>query len=128
MTVEAASCGIPLLVVDDEEELCAEIVSYLDRRGYRCRAAYNAQQAMDVLGGGFRPAVVLANFWLPGGDSSELIRYLRQRHTYSRIIVLSGHAALGGADPMRGLGVDARLVKPIDARDLWAKIEEVLRQ
>ena len=115
-----------ILVVDDEPEIRDMLQEYLTLRGFVVSTAEDgaalrraiAEQRIDV---------VLLDISMPGEDGLSLARVLRD-HTSIGIIMLT--AAGEVVDRVVGLevGADDYLAKPVDLRELLARIKAVVRR
>lgn len=119
----------PILVVDDHPvnlELARELLA-MD--GYEVRTATDADEALAVLAGDFRPRLILLDIQLPGMDGLELTRRLRAdpRWRGVTIIALTAYAMVGDEQRVLAAGCDGYIPKPIDTRSFPRRIREVLR-
>jgi DNA-binding response OmpR family regulator len=115
-----------ILLVDDDQELCALLVEYLGRFGLATTAAGDPEQGLRA----FRaqpPDVLVLDVMLPGQDGFWLLRRVRET---SRCPVVMLTARGDVADRVLGLelGADDYLPKPFDPRELVARIQAVLRR
>lgn len=82
-----------VLIVDDEPLIRDLLVSLSQDAGFRARAAANAREALETLGGPFEIGIVVADVRMPGKmDGIDLVVELAQRDVHLRFIVTSGHA------------------------------------
>ena len=81
-----AETGI-VLVIDDEAEVRQVIVRMLHGVGIDVVDASNGQDALTLLEGGLRPAVIVLDLWMPIMDGWE---FLSRARTSAPVIVLSG--------------------------------------
>ncbi len=115
-----------LLLVEDDEELRAEMAAYLTANGYRVHEASNAVAAKQLLRSHPIQVAVL-DINLPGEDGLSLCRTLA--HTGGPAILML--TALGESiDRILGLelGADDYVVKPIPPRELLARVKALLRR
>ncbi len=77
-----------------------------------------------------RPDLILLDIHLPGIDGYEVLRRLRAEATTQNTPVIAVSANAMPADIERGLaaGFDDYLTKPIDQRELMAKLQRVLQR
>lgn len=115
-----------LLIVDDDNEICALLSKFLAQYGYRVSVATNGGAMMQTLASAKIDLVVL-DIMLPGKDGLALCRELR---TGSRVPIIMLTAIDGEADRIVGLeiGADDYLTKPFGPRELLARIRAVLRR
>jgi DNA-binding response OmpR family regulator len=115
-----------IIVVDDEPEIRSMLVDYLSHAGFRVRAAEGGAAMRRILAE--QPAdLVLLDINMPGEDGLSLARFLRA-NTEVGIVMLT--AAGEVVDRVVGLeiGADDYIAKPVDLRELLARIRAVLRR
>lgn len=116
----------PVLLVDDDIELCSMLEDYLARHGFAVTTEHNGELGLHrALTGEF--AIVLLDVMLPGLDGFEVLRRLR---TSSQVNVLLLTARGDDVDRIVGLeiGADDYLPKPFNPRELLARIRAILRR
>ena len=117
---------IHIVVVDDEPDLCETVEEYLELQGFRVSTAEGGQALRRIVAADAVDLVVL-DVNMPGEDGLSLARFLRES-TDIRIIMLTAAGTV--VDRVVGLeiGADDYVVKPIDLRELLARIKAVLRR
>src|SRR4029078_5326327 len=83
-----------LLVVEDEAHLATGIKFNLEIEGYDVVLAADGSQALDLLIGPARIALVMIvlDVMLPGLDGFEVTRRLREASDFTPILMLTAHA------------------------------------
>lgn len=121
MTDETLVC-----ICDDDVPLREMVAEYLGRNGFETVEAGNAEQLRSALEDS-APAVLLLDINMPGEDGLSVLRSL-QGQDGPRVIMLT--AAGETVDRIVGLemGADDYLGKPVDLRELVARIRAVLRR
>jgi len=116
-----------LLLIDDDQELCELLGSWLTQEGFAVRACHNGQSARQALAEQ-APAAVVLEVMLPDGSGLELLKQLRSEHAELPGLLLTARDALH--DRVDGLeaGADDYLAKPFDPRELTARLRAVLRR
>ena len=116
-----------LLLIDDDEELCELLTSWLSQEGFQVRACHNGQSARKALAE-LAPAAVVLDVMLPDGSGLELLKQLRSEHAELPVVMLSARGE--PLDRILGLelGADDYLAKPCDPRELTARLRAVLRR
>ena len=119
--------GEKILVVDDDARLRRLLERFLDEQGYRVRTVENVEQMDRLLARELFHLVVL-DLMLPGEDGLSACRRLREKNNQVPIIMLTAKG--DEASRIQGLegGADDYLAKPINPRELLARIKAVLRR
>lgn len=117
---------IRIAVVEDNPDLCEELVFQLLHEGYDAEG-YGDGAALDRAFLRFAPEIVVLDLNLPGEDGLSIAARLRSISD-AGIVMLTARGTL--ADRIIGLetGADAYLVKPVDRRELLAVIQSVYRR
>jgi two-component system phosphate regulon response regulator OmpR len=119
--------GAHVLVCDDEADIREMLAEYLGRRGFTVTTAGNAAELRGALAE--KPVeLILLDIAMPGEDGLSVLRGLRAAETKVPVIMLT--AAGETVDRILGLemGADDYLGKPVDLRELEARIKAVLRR
>ncbi len=116
-----------LLLIDDDQELCELLTSWLSQEGFQVRACHDGLSARKALAASSPDAVVL-DVMLPDGSGLELLKQLRNDHPDLPVLMLSARGE--PLDRILGLelGADDYLAKPCDPRELTARLRAVLRR
>lgn len=116
-----------ILLIDDDQELCELLVSWLTPEGFDVEARHDAQSALLLLEQQTPDAVVL-DVMLPDGSGLELLKRLRSHHAELPVLMLSARGE--PLDRILGLelGADDYLAKPCDPRELTARLRAILRR
>ena len=122
----AHSSRLHILLVDDDAEIAELLSNYLGKFDISCVAVQDGV-AMRAALQSHHFDVILLDLMLPGEDGLSLLRQLR-RHATTPVIMLTARGEF--ADKILGLesGADDYLIKPIDARELVARIQSVSRR
>lgn len=115
--------GPLILVVDDDGDLRSAIELLLQGEGYQVATARDGQDALRLMRGGLRPALVLTDLMMPRMSGWELRNALREDPALRGIpvIISTGYTQLvptQAAEPI--------LTKPVSFDLLLSRIEEVL--
>jgi two-component system phosphate regulon response regulator OmpR len=115
-----------IVVCDDEPDIRDTIAEYLERHGFTVALA-EAGPALRALVDTTPVDAVILDIRMPGEDGLSLARYLRERSNVA-IIMLTGSAEI--IDRVVGLeiGADDYIAKPVDPRELLARLKAVLRR
>ena len=117
-----------ILVIEDNRDILANILDYLELKGFTVDCAQDGLSGMHLALTQPYDLIVL-DIMLPGMDGYQLCQKLRQEaNNNTPIIMLTARDALD--DRLKGLhaGADDYLVKPFALSELVARIEAVLRR
>jgi len=115
-----------ILVIDDDVEFLELTRTWLQNAGYEVLTAQDGTEGLRRFYSG-RPHLVLLDAAMPRMDGWEVCRRIRDMSDVSMIMVtVNGQKA----DLLRGfgLGLDDYIVKPVDLRELVARVRAVLRR
>jgi two-component system, OmpR family, phosphate regulon response regulator OmpR len=115
-----------IIVVDDEPEICELLADYLGHAGFKVSTAEDGATMRRLLEDQAADLVIL-DINMPGEDGLSLARYLRAN---AKIGIVMLTAAGEVVDRIVGLemGADDYLPKPVDMRELLARVRAVLRR
>ena len=117
-----------LLLVDDDQELCALLNEWLTQDGFQVGLAHTTAAAQTNLQQKELPDAVILDVMLPDGNGLEFLRLLRTDYPSLPVLMLSARGE--PTDRIIGLelGADDYLAKPCDPRELTARLKAVLRR
>lgn len=120
------SDALRVLVVDDEIELAAVVISYFEREGYLVDSAVDGPSAVEKARIGL-PDLIILDLMLPGFDGIEVCRQVR---SFSDAYILMLTAREEEIDKIVGfaVGADDYVVKPVSPRELIARSKAILRR
>jgi DNA-binding response OmpR family regulator len=117
---------VSIVVVDDERPLVDLLARYLRREGYEVHAAYDGDEALEVIRA-VEPDVIVLDLMLPGIDGLEVARRVRE-DADPYIVMLTARS--DEVDRIVGLrvGADDYVTKPFSPNELVARIQAMLRR
>ncbi|MEO5690237.1 MAG: winged helix-turn-helix domain-containing protein [Burkholderiaceae bacterium] len=120
------TAALHIAVLDDEVEITILLANYLQGRGFRVSQLHTGRELMALLDSD-PPAAVLLDLGLPGEDGLAIARQLRER-SQCGLIIVTGRG--DSVDKVVGLeiGADDYVTKPVDLRELLARITAILRR
>jgi len=123
---ETSGAGAHVIVCDDEADIRDTVCEYLQSNGYTVTQAEAGPALRQLIETQHVDAVIL-DIRMPGEDGLSLARHLRE-HADVAIIMLTGSAEI--IDRVVGLeiGADDYVGKPVDLRELLARLKAVLRR
>jgi DNA-binding NtrC family response regulator len=114
----------PILVVDDEPEMCWILENIIRRKGFTCKTALNAGEAM-ALTKSHLFGMAFLDAKLPDIDGLDLARKLRKTNAHLPIVIVSGYFYQDDPTIDRALqeGLIAAFVgKPFDHNEILSVI------
>lgn len=129
MPAQPVPPGTPILLVEDSETQALQMRRLLESQGFAvCRTA-TAELALEALNEAL-PALVIADYHLPGMNGDELARQIRLNSRTRAIPVLMLTEAREGDLERQGLesGADAYVPKSADQDLLLLRIKALLRR
>jgi two-component system cell cycle response regulator DivK len=118
--------GNKVLYVEDNPDNMTLVKRVLEARGY---TLYQAVTGLDGVAIAERHDIdlILVDINLPDIDGYEVARRLRHssKHAlaYIPIIAITANALKGDAEKALAAGCDVYMSKPINIRELWARVE-----
>jgi two-component system, chemotaxis family, chemotaxis protein CheY len=113
----------PVLVVEDNEDLCLVVTTLLEGAGFDVVIARNGREALLRLEQGLRPSMILLDLMMPEMSGEELGEHLRELR-FDRIPLVVWSGGKQAEDVARRLGAAAFLRKPSD----WDAILDAVRR
>ncbi len=127
----APPARIRIAVCDDEHDVRETVAEYLARRGFDVLQAEDGAALERLMAGEEgaerRIEAVLLDIAMPGDDGLTVLRRLRAGPPVA-VIMLTAHGDVVDRIVGLELGADDYLVKPVDLRELDARIRAVLRR
>lgn len=114
-----------ILVVDDEDALRTVLTGELEGEGYQVRSAADGQEAITILTGA-EFDLILLDIKMPNVDGFEVLKFVKEKHPRTKVIMLTGFADLKNAIESKKLGAEDFVSKPYDLVDLLTTVERVL--
>jgi DNA-binding NtrC family response regulator len=81
-----------ILIVDDEAMVADSLKLIFSSQGYDVRAAYSAEEAIEVLAE-WRPDLAVIDVMLPKMNGIELAGIVESNYAACRVLLISGHPA-----------------------------------
>jgi DNA-binding response OmpR family regulator len=114
-----------ILIVEDDEPLRSTLARHLRARGYGVAEADSAEDALDALRGGLRPALVILDINLPGETGWSLLRDPALASVGQPPVVVASATAINPRR-LREFDVAGYLPKPFPLETLVSTIERLL--
>lgn len=117
-----------VLIVDDNQTARETLVAMLEGEGYDLRQAKDGIQALHMLEE-LQPDLILLDVMMPRMDGFEVCRRIRATPQLAEVPIILLTALDDQASLLRGIesGADDFLSKPIDRRELRARVRTITR-
>lgn len=114
-----------VLIVDDDPELCEELVEILEGEGFDTDCISDSRKCEKVILNGAYDVIIL-DYRMPYLTGIDVIRSLQQKKRDFKLFMMSGRPFLEQILIDIGLNdlVSGILAKPIDLKDLLNKLRE----
>jgi len=125
-TIPKLQAGGTVLVVDDEETVCAMLARALERFGFKVELASNGEIAVakaQACGADYR--VVLLDLTMPHLDGEATFSALRNIRPDLPVLLMSGFNENDALSRFGGKGLSGFLQKPFDLDNLRQKLVEI---
>ncbi|MBD2257406.1 response regulator [Pseudanabaena sp. FACHB-2040] len=115
-----------ILAIDDCEDHCLLMASFLESFGYQCVSALDGSTALQ-LAQRHQPNLILLDICMPKMDGDEVLRCLKQNPQTAAIPVVAVTAmAIGTRKRFLAAGYDDYLMKPFTSEVLEAILQRHL--
>lgn len=120
--------NISVLIIEDSQDLAANIADYLEAKGYVVDVAMDGVTGLHLAVTQPHDVIVL-DLMLPGIDGLTLCRRLRQdAKSAVPVLMLTARATLDDKAAGFGEGADDYLVKPFELRELDMRLRALMRR
>jgi two-component system response regulator AtoC len=109
-----------VLVVDDEPSIRKYLHTLLEVDGYKVSTVNNGKEALERIGGGERPDLIILDVLMPEMDGLETLRRLMQVDPGLNVVMLSCSNEVSTVVEAIRLGANDYLTKPFEKADLDA--------
>lgn len=120
------AAGKNVLVVDDEAMIRESVSAYISKQGYHVLTAETGEEALEIFQN--NPILfVILDLMLPGMTGEEICQAIRRQ---SRVPIIMLTARTQEEDVLNGLGLgaDDYVTKPFSVKQLYARMEAILRR
>jgi DNA-binding NtrC family response regulator len=117
MSETAAKPLLDLLLVDDDQDLRADMADYFARSGYRVDHCGDGETALEKLDRRAFDVVVL-DLLMPGLGGMEVLKRIHERGAECEVVLLTGEATVEAAVEAMKLGAREFLTKPVSLKEL----------
>ena len=113
-----------ILVIDDEQEICEMLYSFLVPHNYKVFLAFNGQMGLEYFEE-IRPDIVLMDLKLPDIDGVEVLKILRKVSDVP-VVVITGHPQDVADIHVNDLAIEGYLEKPISLKEMLNTLKHIV--
>jgi two-component system, OmpR family, alkaline phosphatase synthesis response regulator PhoP len=116
-----------ILIIEDDQDIADLIEIHLKDLGYELDCAADGLTGLDMFEDG-QYALIILDVMLPKLDGLEVCKRIRQKNSYTPILMLTAKSE--ELDKILGLefGADDYMTKPFSLRELLARIKAIFRR
>ena len=112
------------LLVDDDTQYALALCELIEQESFQVSICGTIEEALNHLETKV-PDVVLVDIMLPDGSGIDLIHKIEALASHTRVLVITGHAAIETTVAALRAGVEDYLTKPIDLDQLRSRLSAI---
>jgi len=116
-----------ILVVDDAPDTLEVLQRNLASKGYQVFAAPGVDEAIRLMDTASID-LVITDYKMPKASGLDLVKYVRENFKDTEVMMITGHASIGGAVEAVKSGAENYLPKPFTDTELFKAVEQALRK
>ena len=116
-----------ILVVDDDVSLRRVLKMQLEEAGYDVVVAADGREAQDLINE-HQPKLVITDLRMPGSAGMELLRYVRDEHLETTVIMITAFGSVETAVEAMKSGAYDYITKPIDYEALVLVVHRAMER
>ena len=124
-----------ILIIDDDQELCEEMVEILQDEGYSVNTAFDGLEGKKLIGK-YDYDILILDLKLPGINGLDIFKSVKDKHARLKVLILSGRPLIKQwfkeetgviEDKEQDLLklADGFINKPFDVKAVLAKVKEL---
>lgn len=110
-----------ILIMDDEEDLCKELTSYLTEQGYETSYALDGLEGLQLIENN-RPDLLLLDIRMPKINGLQVLEQLTERFPNLTVVVISGYLDAETTAKAIECGAAASIDKPFKLEELHERV------
>ncbi|MDR2533917.1 MAG: sigma-54 dependent transcriptional regulator [Tannerellaceae bacterium] len=114
-----------ILIIEDDSLFASMLAAWLTKKGILVTVVSSVGQAKNKLNSE-RYHIILSDLYLPDGEGTGLLEWLRRKDKSTPFIVMTNFAQIHTAVQAIKLGASDYVSKPVNQESLWTKITDLL--
>ncbi|GIF18393.1 two-component system chemotaxis response regulator CheY [Actinoplanes tereljensis] len=117
-----------VLLIDDSATMLMSLKSILTKAGYTVETAGHGKEALDKLGKGIQPSLIISDVHMPQMDGITFVREARKDPglRFTPVLMLTTESEQAQRAEAKSAGATGWLVKPVAPDQLLGVIKQVL--
>lgn len=111
-----------ILVVDDENDICDFVKSFLAERGYSVRTATSGEDALEIVKSD-RPDLVLLDIKMKGMDGIAALKHIKDLDRNIKVVMVTALDDQDRMDEAARLGAGEYITKPLALDNLEQAVD-----
>lgn len=116
-----------ILIVEDNPDM-QQFLEYLLDDYYQLNFAAHGKEALSMLAGGLKPALIISDFMMPEMDGLQLLNALRVQNHQTSFLILTAYAGFEDKSKALRLGIDDYLIKPFEESILLHTVNTLVKR
>jgi len=116
-----------ILVVEDEQDMLLGLRKILSKQGHNVDIAETGSTGVKKVEKSFFD-IVITDLKMPGVDGMEVLRKVKEIHSDTMVIVITGYGTVESAVEAMKLGAYDYITKPFDAERIKVVVRKALKQ
>ena len=122
-----APADLKFIIVEDSVELCTIWKHLFNAVGYEPVVCHNREEVIRQLDQGFKPDLVMTDYFLPDTTGIDLISEIKQRDLDSHFIMVTGNRDSEFCDTIRRRDSTVTLLhKPVKFAELKVQVDRII--
>lgn len=117
---------ITVLYIEDDLSISEEVVFFLTKKVKTVHVAYDGKEGLSLFRK-FKPDIIVTDIEMPELNGLEMIKLIKGENKITPIIVTSAFSETNKLIKAIELGVDSYLIKPMNLKVLFEKIESLTK-
>ncbi len=114
-----------ILILDDDNYICDILDTYLSKKGFQSKTAYNKRSAQKYLSHNHFD-LVLCDYRLPDSNGYEILKLIKEKYKDTKVIIMTAYADVRLAVKLIKAGAYDYVTKPIHHEEILDLIKKAL--
>lgn len=116
-----------VLVLDDEEIVCARVEEYLQKKGFSVETFTDSQEALDRLAAK-RFDVVVTDLKMNGPTGLDVLRYVQSNSPATEVVIITAYASIEVAQEADIVGSFGVVCKPFQLQEVYRLVKQAAKK